>query len=457
MFSFVLHRTARKRGPFNALLSASFLSISRRLPAQLPVPTFLPRGTKQDEERIALLEAKIEKARKRRSASTYRPTADSAGRVRDDGKLRCNSCGAFKTADSFRIDQRYKYGLKSHCKACDRESAIYYTGFTLRGTMVRFLYNAKGSAAKRSKMPSREKAGDFDLTLNYLLNLWDKQKGRCEYSDIVMNVELYTHWRISLERRDNTLGYVPGNVAFICAEFNTSDRSLSAKSLSVLGSSTWSKEKVQSLPRTIDSSFPLDEEDLYITILPQTYRAKRRRSPSTREITPTGDLSCISCQQFKPLKDFNADRKSSVKKQSWCRSCQFAHTTSFFGFFITRLFSAKRGAKVRTAKGRVIAGEFDLTIDYILNLYRHQKGLCFYSGARLSLQPRSDWLCSIERLDNKRGYVDGNVALICGEFQSGDSSYKAKLPVKGTAQWSKEKVAMLLQYLGRNQQASRAA
>lgn len=63
------------------------------------------------------------------------------------------------------------------------------------------------------------------------------------------------------------------------------------------------------------------------------------------------------------------------------------------------------------------------------------------------LQPRSDWMLSIERLDNHKGYILSNIALICCEFQSSDSSYKAQVPVKGTAQWSKEKASMLIQYV----------
>eukprot|EP00397_Hematodinium_sp_SG-2012_P038860 GEMP01042339.1.p1 GENE.GEMP01042339.1~~GEMP01042339.1.p1 ORF type:complete len:462 (-),score=15.10 GEMP01042339.1:104-1489(-) len=457
MYPFMLWRIAPTRAVVVDLSrTIGFASMCRPLLTQLPVPTFLPFGTKQDKDRIALLAVKVEEARKRRHGSQYRSRGQRMVRLGDDGRLRCTKCGVFKMADSFRADYRCKHGYHSQCRLCQGEMERYYFSFTLRGIMSRLLNSAKGSASRRARVPSRENAGCFDLNLEYMLNLWEKQEGRCEYSDIVMNLDPYTSWRISLERIDNTFGYIPGNVAFICAEFNTSDNSMRAKTALVQGSSSWSRNKVQLLPLTILHSIPLNEAELFRPLLLKDVCERRKRSP-LRRITTNGELFCASCGQFKCEEDFYAKHQSTVGRQHCCKHCQSIqqakYTTTFLGFFKSRVLAAKCAAKKRREKGRISAGEFSLTGADVINLYQEQKGLCFYSGARLVLQPCTDWMCSIERIDNKMGYVVSNVALICCEFQSSDASYKATIPVNGTAQWSKEKADMLVRWLRTTQQA----
>ena len=61
----------------------------------------------------------------------------------------------------------------------------------------------------------------------------------------------------------------------------------------------------------------------------------------------------------------------------------------------------------------------DLDIEYLKQLYEEQKGLCFISQMNLSLKVHSNFNISIERLDEKNGYVKGNVKFICIEFQNG--------------------------------------
>eukprot|EP00397_Hematodinium_sp_SG-2012_P047000 GEMP01053292.1.p1 GENE.GEMP01053292.1~~GEMP01053292.1.p1 ORF type:complete len:461 (+),score=33.22 GEMP01053292.1:77-1459(+) len=456
MYPFMLWRIAPTRAVGVGLSrTIGFASKSRPLFTQLPAPTFLPFGIKEDKDRIALLGAKVEEARKPRSVSLYHARGQRVERLGDDGKLRCTKCGVSKMADSFLADYRRKHGYFSQCRLCRGEMQRYYSGFTLRGIMMKLLHSAKTSALKRGKMPSRGDAGCFDLNLEYLLNLWEKQEGRCEYSDIVMNLDLYTSWRISLERLDNTSGYVPGNVAFICAEFNTPDHTIQAKTALVRGSSSWSRDKVQSLPPTILHSVPLNDAELRGQLF-KDHCERRKRSP-VRRIAPNGDLFCASCEQFNREEDFHANYQSTGGRQYWCKRCQSIqkakYATTLLGFFKSRLRAAKWSAKTRREKGRTSAGECSLTVDDVINLYQEQKGLCFYSGARLVLQPCTDWMCSIERIDNKMGYVVSNVALICCEFQSSDASYKATIPVNGTAQWSKEKADMLVRWLRTTQQA----
>ena len=54
-----------------------------------------------------------------------------------------------------------------------------------------------------------------------------------------------SHWRISLERLDNNLGYDMENCVLIAAEFNTSDQSRNKAKGKVSGTAQWSRAKVQ--------------------------------------------------------------------------------------------------------------------------------------------------------------------------------------------------------------------
>eukprot|EP00397_Hematodinium_sp_SG-2012_P063937 GEMP01089338.1.p1 GENE.GEMP01089338.1~~GEMP01089338.1.p1 ORF type:complete len:192 (+),score=15.75 GEMP01089338.1:42-578(+) len=158
--------------------------------------------------------------------------------------------------------------------------------------------------------------------------------------------------------------------------------------------------------------------------------------------------------------EFYVHQHGSFGRAHSCKLCQVVqmqeYRNSMTGFLKTRLLSAKQAAKLRAQKGRKQAGEFDLTIIGIVTLYRKQRGLCYYAGIKMTLKPHSTWMCSIERLDNTKGYVNSNVALICYEFQTSDTSVRAKTPVSGSAQWSKEKVSMLIEWLRSKKSTSRA-
>eukprot|EP00397_Hematodinium_sp_SG-2012_P042571 GEMP01047121.1.p1 GENE.GEMP01047121.1~~GEMP01047121.1.p1 ORF type:complete len:335 (+),score=15.42 GEMP01047121.1:42-1046(+) len=255
---------------------------------QLPPPTFLPRGGKDDEERIRVLLTKVDEARTPRDKATYQKRVNSRERLDPDGRLRCSKCGVFKTPDSFFAKSSGKYGCQTYCKSCCGEWAHNNDGSTLRSTMLQILKSAKGSSIRRSLIPQRFEAGRFEVDLDDLLSLWQKQVGRCAYSDLVLNIQRYTPWRLSLERLDNNLGYIPENIVFSCAEFNTSDHSMRAKYGVVHGSSKWSRNKVQMLPYSIRQSVLADDSELeqmisVASIEKDKLRASNKKKPPCTE------------------------------------------------------------------------------------------------------------------------------------------------------------------------------
>lgn len=79
-------------------------------------------------------------------------------------------------------------------------------------------------------------------------------------------------------------------------------------------------------------------------------------------------------------------------------------------------FHMRRSAANRKRRGREEAGKCTLTMDDLERMYRKQRGRCFYSGLPMVVRRGVFWKASPERLDTTKGYVDGNVVLVCLEF-----------------------------------------
>jgi hypothetical protein len=78
----------------------------------------------------------------------------------------------------------------------------------------------------RARYGSKRKGWDFDLTVEYLYSLWEKQKGICPYTKIKMvlqgsqlkNEDVPN--TASVDRIDYKKGYVMGNVELVCVAVN---------------------------------------------------------------------------------------------------------------------------------------------------------------------------------------------------------------------------------------------
>lgn len=55
--------------------------------------------------------------------------------------------------------------------------------------------------------------------------------------------------------------------------------------------------------------------------------------------------------------------------------------------------------------------DFDLTLEYLKNLYAKQNGKCHYSGVQLTFVSNDPHVLSVDRVDSDLGYIEGNVVL----------------------------------------------
>lgn len=152
--------------------------------------------------------------------------------------LLCSSCKLWKPPDCFYFPYKIVRGSHLYCKQCERDHSIA-DRTTLRGHILQLLRSAR-RRHKRGKWH-----GDFDLDLDHVLGMLWSQGGRCFYSDVPLRfAQLNVDWMISLERFDNTKTYTRQNAVLVALEFNTPDHSGRAVASQVLGSSQWSKSKV---------------------------------------------------------------------------------------------------------------------------------------------------------------------------------------------------------------------
>lgn len=61
---------------------------------------------------------------------------------------------------------------------------------------------------------------EFDVSIEYLDELWVAQDGRCYYTNEELDITSRNRSTASLERINSDIGYVEGNVAWASAEIN---------------------------------------------------------------------------------------------------------------------------------------------------------------------------------------------------------------------------------------------
>ena len=87
--------------------------------------------------------------------------------------------------------------------------------------------------------------------------------------------------------------------------------------------------------------------------------------------------------------------------------------------------------RVRTAYGRACKKglDFDLTPEYLMELYNKQNGRCYYSGIKMEIALKgyidNTNTLSIDRVDSSKGYIKENIVLCCDSV----NTMKMKLKV----------------------------
>lgn len=306
---------------------------------------------------------------------------------------------------------------------------------TKKGFLQNVSHAMKNNSNKKLKM-GRIDAGICNVDYQYLIDMFDEQKGCCFYSGLQMTHIPTTNWQCSPERLDETKGYVDGNIKLICLEFNT-------------GHVQWSKNKILQIKELSENVLDFDNLKEKVENAKNVENIGIKKTRRVRKPIIVIDdetlYHCLQCDTYFNIEYFNSSKQGDKRYiDSFCITCysiiRDKYKKSLRGFLIMKINAAKFHCnKIAKNKKRTEENaKFELTLDIILHKILEQKGRCFYSNIPLVYSIKSDWSMSIERLDSKQGYTQLNCVLICVEFNSTDvTSITDKS--SGSGQWSKSK------------------
>jgi hypothetical protein len=162
----------------------------------------------------------------------FRPFLDI---LKKEGKAICKFCNIEKNIDKF---QKYKshytneelYDLKCYdCKYKVKSESKENKRYTVEEFLKSLLADKKNANDTKHKKRKDNKFKEFNLTHEYLIDLWNKQNGKCVYSGRNMiynyskkdyNYLNYNPEKVSIDRIDSSKAYIQGNIVLCCAMAN---------------------------------------------------------------------------------------------------------------------------------------------------------------------------------------------------------------------------------------------
>lgn len=136
----------------------------------------------------------------------------------DDKNARCSKCTNIKPIGEFLINrrgQKYEYRF-SYCNGCRKKQ----TYLNLNSNKDKFLKDRFNRVKRRCLNDDIA----FDLDFDYFKGLFDKQEGKCFYTDIDMIVTVGNKLKpnsMSIDRIIPENGYTKGNIVFCINRINS--------------------------------------------------------------------------------------------------------------------------------------------------------------------------------------------------------------------------------------------
>ena len=288
-----------------------------------------------------------------------------------------------------------------------------------------------------SRNQKEKKIKTSELTNNLVMNLFEKQNKCCYYSNIPLGFIKYDDWKITIERLDINKNYTTENVVLTCIEFQSGFRNWNKKKWHDF-CTNYHKYQEQLSPTDL-----LKIEKQYQFAIKTHYSTGGGYKQKTIFIDKIKkEKLCHICDKIKHLE--NDFTKSGLKHHK-CKNCiseiRIKNKETLRGKLIILLCSSKHHNETRKQK-RTISKRTDLThtltIEELLDMWKLQKGRCYYSNYPLNIN--GDYQISIERKDNKIGYTKDNCVLICLEFNVGGHEIYNLEDTKNSYSWNKEKI-----------------
>lgn len=144
----------------------------------------------------------------------------------------CSKCNEWKDKEMFFNSKRSKYGISPSCKTCYQQSTELHEKRSIRKktSFEKNLPLYMNNQCNQVKNRCVKYNIPFNLTPEYLLELYINQKGICKYSNIPMKKDndgnIIGWYHPSIDRIDPTKGYIIDNIAWVCFGINACKRQL---------------------------------------------------------------------------------------------------------------------------------------------------------------------------------------------------------------------------------------
>lgn len=153
-----------------------------------------------------------------------------------DGKVLCTNCLEYKLEGDFYKASLLKHRLQREyfCKKCSK-TVKKRSYLKSRPYKLKYLATKEGHLKNLlQKIKHRNKNNiPSNLTIEFLLNLYDKQEGKCSISGVDLTTisgkgRVFTN--ISVDRIDSSKGYTEDNIQLVCFIINLMKQELSQES-----------------------------------------------------------------------------------------------------------------------------------------------------------------------------------------------------------------------------------
>lgn len=147
---------------------------------------------------------------------------------------KCKICNEVKSLDLFVKNKLCKDGRTHRCKDCETTwKQQYYENNKDYITARNIAYRKNNTKWYSRTLEKRvryiiqlgigranKKQIEWNLSLEFLTGLWEKQEGKCVYSGVPLSYEDNHPHTVSLDRIDSSKGYTEDNVQFVCTIVN---------------------------------------------------------------------------------------------------------------------------------------------------------------------------------------------------------------------------------------------